>query len=75
MEEAQAAAKEMVKGSPSGALTGQPKEFVGQAVQKALANMRELAELAVKTQTEAFTIISKRVMQDVEEMKTLVQLR
>ena len=37
--------------------------------------MRELAELAVKTQTEAFTIISKRVMQDVEEMKTLVQLR
>ena len=44
MEEAQAAAKEMVKGAPSGALTGQPKEFVGQAVQKALANMRELAE-------------------------------
>jgi phasin family protein len=75
MEEAQAAAKEMVKGAPSGALTGQPKEFVGQAVQKALANMRELAELAVKTQTEAFTIISKRVMQDVEEMKTLVRLR
>ena len=74
MEEAQAAAKEMVKGAPSGALTGQPKEFVGQAVQKALANMRELAEVAVKTQTEAFTIISKRVMQDVEEMKTLVQL-
>jgi phasin family protein len=75
MEEAQAAARETGKGTQSVALAGQLREFVGQAVQKALANMRELAEAAVKTQTEAFTIISKRVMQDVEEMKTLVQLR
>jgi phasin family protein len=75
MEEAQAAVREMVKGPQPVALTGQPTEFVGQAVQKALTNMRELAEVAVKTQTEAFTIISKRVMQDVEEMKTLMQLR
>jgi phasin family protein len=70
MEEAQAAAKEMVKGFP---LTGQPKECVEQAVQKAFANMRELAEVATKTQTEAFAIISNRAMQDVAEMKALMQ--
>ena len=75
MEEVQTAAKEIVQGAQSVVLTGQPKEFVGQAVQKALANMRELAEVAIKTQTEAFTIISKRVVQNVEEMKPLMQLR
>ena len=73
MEDMQAAAKEMVKSSQMAALTGQPKEFVEQAVQKALANMRELAEVATKTQTEAFAIISNRVIQDVKKMKTLLR--
>jgi hypothetical protein len=31
--------------------------------------MREMAEVAVKTQTEALGIISRRAMQNVEEMK------
>jgi phasin family protein len=76
MEEVQTKAKEMVKGSQTAAPGGQPKELLEQAVQKALANMRELAELVIKTQTEAFTIISNRVTQDVEEVKKmLVQSR
>ena len=75
MEGVQTAAKEMVKGFQTVALAGQPKELVEQAVQKAFANMRELAEVATKTQTEALTIISNRAMQNVEEMKTLMQLR
>ena len=70
----QTAAKEFVKGVQTVALTGQPKEFVEQAVQKPFANMRELADVATKTQTEAFTIISNRSMRDVEEMKTLMPL-
>lgn len=73
LEEMQTLAKEMAKGGKPVALAGQPKEVVEQAVQKALANMRELAEVAVRTQTEAFTIISKRAMQNVEEMKKLMQ--
>jgi phasin family protein len=75
MEGMQTTAKEMVKGSQTATPGGQPKEVLEQAVQKALANMRELAELVVKTQTEAFSIISNRVVQDVKDMKTLVQSR
>jgi phasin family protein len=73
MEEIQTAAQEMAKGSKPAALSGEPKELVGQAVKKALANMQELAEVAVKTQTEAFAIISKRAMQNVEDLKTLMR--
>jgi phasin family protein len=73
MEEIQTTAKETVKGSETAALVGKPKEILEQAVQKALANMRELAELAIRTQTEAFTIISNRVTQDVEDVKRLVK--
>lgn len=75
MEGMQAASEETAKGSQVVARTGQPKELVEQAVQKALVNMRELAEVVTKTQTEAFSIISNRVMQNVEEMKTLMQPR
>ncbi len=65
----QTAAKEFVKGVQTVALTGQPKEFVEQAVQKPFANMRELADVATKTQTEAFTIISNRAIVRCETLR------
>jgi phasin family protein len=75
MGEMKAAAKEMVKSSQMVALTERPKELVEQAVQKALANMRDLAEVVTKTQIETFIIISNRMMQDVEANHTLIQPR
>ncbi len=46
-------------------------ELVGQTFEKALANMRELAEMFSKTNTEAFDLINKRFTESVEELKTL----
>jgi phasin family protein len=65
--------EKVVKDGKPAVAAGQPTEFFEQAVHKALANMRELAEMAVKTQTEAFRIISERAMQNVEEMKKLMR--
>jgi len=71
--ELQTSVTETAGGAKPVALTGHPAELVEQAIQKALSNMRELAEVAVKTQTEAFTIISKRAMENVEEVKALMR--
>jgi phasin family protein len=73
LQEMQTSVTEMVGGAKPVALAGHPAELVAQAIQKALSNMRELAEVAVKTQTEAFTIISKRAMENVDEMKALMR--
>ena len=47
-------------------------ELVRQAFEKALANMRELAEMFSKTNTEAFELINKRFTESLEELKALV---
>lgn len=44
-------------------------DLVRQAFEKALANMRELAELFSKTNSEAFDLINKRFTESVEELK------
>jgi hypothetical protein len=44
-------------------------------VKKAFANMRELAEAAIKTRIGAFTIIRERAMQNIEDMKKLMQFK
>lgn len=72
MEEIQASAKGMTAGGNLGN-AGPQGELAQQSVQKAFANMRELAEMAQKSQTEAFKVISERAMQNIEEMKKLMQ--
>ena len=47
-------------------------ELVRQAFEKALANMRELAEMFSKTNTEAFELINKRFTESLEELNALV---
>ena len=47
-------------------------ELVQQAFEKALANMRELAEMFSKTNTEAFDLINKRFTESLEELKNLL---
>jgi phasin family protein len=48
-------------------------EVVQQAVQKAFANMRELAEAAYKSQSDTFTVVNQRVQENMQELKTLLQ--
>jgi phasin family protein len=73
MEEIQVSAKEMSAGGNPLANAGKQAELAQQAVQKALAHMREMAEMTRKSQTEAFTTISQRALQNIEDMKKLMQ--
>ena len=72
MEQARAIASEiMVPGSPEAKVAKQA-EVVQTAFQAALANMKELAEMATKSNTEAANVIGKRVSESLEEIKAAV---
>jgi phasin family protein len=51
------------------------RELVNQAVQRAFTNMRELADVAYKSQSEAVAVVSRRVQENIEELKTLVHAK
>ena len=53
-------------------MTTKQAELVRKAFEQALANMRELAEMVSKSNTEAFAIINKRVTESLQELKSLV---
>ncbi len=46
-------------------------EVLKKAFEGALANMRELAEMTSKANSEAFDVIQKRVAESIEEIKSL----
>lgn len=71
MDELQSLVKQLTtSGSATSASTS---EAVQQALQKAFANMRELAEAAYKSQSDAFAVVSQRVQENMQEVKTLLQ--
>ncbi|WP_458766615.1 phasin family protein [Cupriavidus basilensis] len=73
MQEIQSAAQKMTTGgNPAEAMANQG-EFVQQGLQKAFNNMRELAEMAQKSQAEALAVITKRAEQNIEEAKNLMK--
>lgn len=75
MQEIQAATQQMkTGGNPTDAMTKQG-EFVQQSLQAALHNMRELAEMAQRSQAEALAVITKRAEQNIEEAKNLLKGR
>ena len=53
-------------------MTAKQAELVRKAFEQALANMRELAEMVSKSNTEAFAIINKRVTESLQELKGVV---
>ena len=61
----------MAAGSPEEKVAKQA-DLVKSAYEKALANMRELAELVARSNTEAAEVISKRVSESLEELKSAV---
>ena len=72
MQEAQAAIQGFT-GGQAGAGAANPGELIQQAFQKALANMKELAEMAGKSQAQAMQVVGKRVQENIEETKKFLQ--
>jgi phasin family protein len=73
MEEIQGSAKALAAGGNVASDPAKQTELVRDAYQKALADMKELADMARKSQTDALAIISQRAMQSLEEMKKMMQ--
>ncbi|WP_454763063.1 phasin family protein [Cupriavidus campinensis] len=73
MQEIQAAAQKMTAGGNPAEAMAKQGEFVQQGLQTAFNNMRELAEMAQKSQAEALAVITKRAEQNIEEAKRLMK--
>ena len=72
MAEWQAATKDMMSAQSPVAGAAKQAELGQQTFQKALANMRELAEMATKSQTEAWAVVNRRFHENLEELKQLM---
>ncbi|RDK06538.1 phasin family protein [Cupriavidus lacunae] len=53
--------------------SGNAGEVVQQGLRKAVTNMQDLADTLYKTQADCFAVISKRVTENVEELKARLQ--
>ena len=72
VQEIQAEVQKASTGNPAEVLS-QRGEFVQHTFQKIFDDMRELAEMAQKSQTETLAAISERAAQDVKESKTALK--
>ena len=75
MQRIQDSAKAMAVGGAGATAPAKQTELARDAYQKALADMKELAEMARKSQVDAMAIITQRATQSLEEMKKLMQPR
>ena len=69
VEEAGALLTQSLTPASPEAKVAQQAELVKTAFEKALGNMKELAEMVAKSNTEAANVISKRVSESLEELK------
>ncbi|CAK0740598.1 Phasin [uncultured Gammaproteobacteria bacterium] len=72
MEETGKLVSDMVAAGGTGNAAVNQAELVKGAFEKALGNMKELAEMVAKSNTDATTVISKRVGEGLEEMKSVM---
>lgn len=70
MQGAQDAARQAASGAGDPA---KQTELARKAYEKAVADMKELAEIARKSQADALAIVSRRANQQLEEFKKLMQ--
>ena len=73
MQGIQESAKGLAAGGAGAPNPAKQTELVQGACQKALGDMKELAEMARKSQVDAMAIITQRATQSMEEMKKLMQ--
>jgi phasin family protein len=59
--------------SGDGANIGKQTELAQKAFGKAFNNMREMAEVTARTQTQAWELIQKRVQENLAELRNLMQ--
>lgn len=73
MTDSTAAVKEMTTtGKPEDAMAKQA-EWLKQGVARSVQNFRELAEMGAKSQTEAADVISKRITEGLDELRTAIK--
>ncbi len=72
VEEASGYVNDVLTAGTPEAKAAKQAELVKAAFEKSLANARELAELIAKSNTEAADVLSKRVSESLEELKTAV---
>ena len=72
MSEWQSAAQNMA-GKDFAANATQQTELAKAAFEKALSNMREMAELATRSQSQAFDTVNKRFQENLAELRRLMQ--
>jgi phasin family protein len=73
MTEWQAMTMQMMSGQNLSGGAGMQAELGKRALDRALANMRELAVMATTSQTQAWNMISKRFQDSLEELRQLGQ--
>lgn len=64
--------QELAKAGNPQDMTAKQAELAKAAFEKAVANMRELAEMIVKSNDQAFDVINKRVSESLDELKAAV---
>ena len=52
--------------------TTKTRELVQQVLQRALENMRELAETAYKSQSDTYAVLTKRIQENLDEARALL---
>ena len=72
MAEWQGAMAGMAGKSPT-EMAAKGAELATQAFGRALANMRELAEMASKSQTQTYEVLNRRFQENLEELRKLMQ--
>ena len=72
MAEVSTTAQQIASAGNPQEMSAKQAELTKQAFEKALANMRELAEMINQSNTQAFEVINKRVSESLNELKNLV---
>ena len=66
------AAQEIAGAGGPQEMTSKQAELTKQAFEKALGNMRELAEMVSKSNKEAFDVVNKRFKENIDELKSML---
>ena len=74
MTEWQGAMAGMAGKSPT-EMASKGTELATQAFGRALSNMRELAEMASKSQTQTYEVLNRRFQENLEELRKMMQLK
>ncbi|MCP4406612.1 MAG: phasin family protein [Gammaproteobacteria bacterium] len=75
MDAVSEAAKEIASASSPQEFTSKEAELVREGFEKALANMRELAELVGKSNSETFELMKSRFTESLKELTSLIKAK